>query len=190
MTTRKMAPTTADFFITFGPYKIQLYTSAEVYSLLPSERLTTAPESGTTSHDRGPKGWDARSERPIQPEPLNLWLSEQRVLQVRVHCYLFDDHTMGVFVPIDGRLQDEGNHHALHRPEVALVDPYIPHLAVHAARCPLDFHVEVTASVNPDVLHIAILGGELQLVRVTTRDRLDSLEVHLRSLRRIVDKRT
>src|SRR5882757_10953591 len=65
---------------------------------------------------------------------LRLRPQEQGVIQDRIQAHLFDHHLVGVLVPLDRGLEHEGNHQALHGPEIALVDKHRVHAAIHAAR--------------------------------------------------------
>ena len=118
---------------------------------------------------------------------LNFRLRKQIVIQFRVHHCLLNDHLVSFVVSVDGGLQEKRNHHALHGPELTLVDPHCPHLAIHAARRSLDFHVQKTLFIDPDVLHGAAFGGELQFIGVVTFHRLYPLNLDRRSLCRVVD---
>src|ERR1700730_2805278 len=122
------------------------------------------------------------------PRAAGLRVGERRRIELRVHRDFVEEDLVRLPVAVDDRLEDKGNHQALHRAKITLIHPHVTHLAVHQPRDALDLDVEEAVRVDPDFLHGAGPGRELELVGVVALDRLNALELDLRSLRRVVDQ--
>ncbi len=85
---------------------------------------------------------------------------------------------MLIRVAVHRGLLHEGNHHAtFHLAEVALVHVDVVHLAVHAARKSVNLDVQESFGVDPYVLHVTILLGDLQPVRRLSVHQFGAVQV-------------
>src|SRR2546425_828534 len=128
------------------------------------------------------------SPPPLQPRASGLRFGERRRIELRVHRDFLEDDLVRLRIAVDDRLEDKGHHQALHRAKITLIHPHATHPAVHPPRDALDLDVEEAVRVDPDVQHGAGLARELELVGVVALDRLNALDLDLRSLRRGVDQ--
>src|SRR5262245_2115315 len=90
-----------------------------------------------------------------------LRLREQRIVQFRVYHYALDHHLVRFLVALDGSLENMGNHQPLHRLVITQIDKHGMHLPIHSARSSVDLHLEEVLRIDPDVLHLAALHGQL-----------------------------
>src|SRR6267378_1047117 len=180
-------PRAATFFATISgaeSFAVRAHPVANATATSPTAIVVAATRFISPPPARCP----IRTDSAARGASSGLRFGEYRRIELRVHRDFVQDDLVRLRVAVDDRLEDEGNHQALHRAKITLIHPHAMHLAVHPPRDALDLDVEEAVRVDPDALHGAGPGRELELVGVVARDRLNALDLDLRSLRRGVDQ--